>query len=84
MPVSRTDRWPSRVSPSTQARAWPTDTRATSLMALPSKLTWREAGFSRVPWQSGQGASTTPSTSASSAGKLCSRPFGSSSRFESS
>ncbi|MDP3613575.1 MAG: hypothetical protein Q8R98_17195, partial [Rubrivivax sp.] len=44
-----------------QACAWPTDPPATPLMARPSKLTWREAGFSRVSWQSGHGASSTPS-----------------------
>ena len=28
------------------------------------KVTPREAGFNRAPWQSGQGSSTRPSTSA--------------------
>ncbi len=84
MPASRADRWPSRVKVCTHCRAADTDNAATLLIGSASKVTWRDAWFSRVPWQSGHGASITPSTSASSDGKLCSRPFGSSSRFESS
>jgi len=48
-----------------------TDQAATSLIGRASKLTARDAAFSRVPWQSGHGWSPTPSTSVSSDGKLC-------------
>ena len=63
---------------------WGTDMRATASMACSSNVTLRETAFSRVPAQSGQGSSTSPSASLSSDGKLCSRPLLSSSRTESS
>ena len=61
--------------------------RASPVMAMPcavplSSSTARATGFSRVPWQVGQAASLTSSTSGSA--KDCSRPFSSAASTESS
>jgi hypothetical protein len=75
---------PVSCSASIHLRASATDHCAIQAIEWPSKVTPREIGFRRVPPQSGHGSSTTPSTSVSSEGKLCSRPLSSPPRTESS